>query len=122
MAFFAHNIFMIYLFGIITGIINGIFASGSGQILVFMYIYILKIQTHIARATSVFCIGLITFITIIRYITFVHLHSIYVVIVIFLGLALGMIGTKVMKKIPAKFLNIISGIIICIFSIYNILT
>lgn len=112
---------MIYLFGIIAGILNGMFASGAGQILVFVFIYILAIQTHKARATSIFCVGLITFISIFRYITFIKLDINLVILVIIIGLILGKMGTKLMKKIPAKVLNIISGIIICLFSIYNIL-
>lgn len=120
MAFFVHNICMIYLFGVIAGMLNGIFASGAGQILVFIFIYILLIQTHKARATSIFCVGLIALITIFRYITFVKIKIYQAILVVVVGLIFGVIGTKIMKKIPAKILNIVSGIVICIFSLYSI--
>ena len=51
--YIANNIIMIYIVGLITGILNGLFASGAGQILVFYLIYILKQETHMSRAASV---------------------------------------------------------------------
>ena len=42
--------------GIFAGIINGLFASGGGMILVPAFIYILKMSDVEARATSILCI------------------------------------------------------------------
>ena len=44
------------LVGIIAGIISGLFTAGGGLILVPAYIYILKMEPKVARATSIFCI------------------------------------------------------------------
>ena len=44
---------MIYLVVFLVGIINALFAAGSGQILVFYLIYISKLETHKVRALSV---------------------------------------------------------------------
>lgn len=120
MAIFAHNILMIYLFGLLAGFINGIFASGAGQIIVFAMVFVMHLQTHESRATSVFCIGIVTVISLIRYVSFVSLDIIDVFKIIFFGLIFGLVGTKIMRKIPSKILNILSGIIIVVFSIYNL--
>ena len=42
--------------GILAGIINGLFATGGGMILVPAFIYVLKMEDKESRATSAFCI------------------------------------------------------------------
>ena len=44
------------LVGLIAGIINGLFTSGGGLILVPAFLYTLKMEPKKARATSIFCI------------------------------------------------------------------
>ena len=112
---------MIYVGSLLSGVINGLFASGAGQIMVFLLIFILKIETHTARATSVFLMGLVTMVTFIRYLTFIKVEIIHVVIVTITGLIFGIIGSKIMKKLQPDYLNLISGIIVAGFAIYNIL-
>jgi len=112
---------MIYVGSLLSGIINGLFASGAGQIIVFLFIYFLKIETHTARATSVFLMGLVTIVTIIRYLTFVQLELIHVIIVIIFGFIFGIVGSKIMKKLQPDYLNLISGVIVAGFAIYNLL-
>ena len=112
---------MIYVGSLLSGIINGLFASGAGQIIVFLFIYFLKIETHTARATSVFLMGIVTIITFIRYLNFVNLEIIHIIIVILSGLIFGIVGSKIMKKLQPDYLNLISGIIIAGFAIYNII-
>ena len=106
---------MIYIFSFVSGIINGLFASGAGQILVFFLIYIAKIDTHKARATSMLCMSLTAILSFIRYIKMVE-----VIIVAICGLVLGALGAKIMNKIESNALNILSGIIIFGLSLYNI--
>ena len=104
-----------------SGIINGVFASGAGQIMVFLLIYIIKTETHTARATSVFLMGLVTIVTFIRYLTFIKIKIIHVIIVIITGLLFGILGSKLMKKLPSDYLNLISGLIVTGLAIYNML-
>lgn len=111
---------MIYFFSFISGIINGFFASGAGQILVIYLIFILKEETHTSRSTSICCIGIATLISIFRYLKFVEINMLNVVIIVISGLVFGIVGNKFMKKIPSNILNIFSGLIIVIFSIYNL--
>ena len=120
-AFFAHykNI-MIYIFSLISGIINGVFASGAGQILIVYLIFILKEKTHLSRTTSIIGIGTVTIFTMFRYIKLITINWQNIVITIISGIIFGAIGSKLMQKIPSKILNISSGIIIVIFSIYNL--
>ena len=111
---------MIYVGSLLSGVINGIFASGAGQIIVFLFIYFLKIETYTARATSVFLMGLVTMITFIRYLSFVQLEIMHVIIVTISGLVFGIIGSKIMKKLQPDYLNLISGMVIAGFAIYNL--
>ena len=112
---------MIYVGSLLAGLINGLFASGAGQIVVFMFIYFLKIETHTARATSVCLIGLVTIVTLIRYLGFVKLEKVHVIVVIITGVVFGIIGSKLMRKIQPDYLNLISGIVVAGFAIYNLL-
>lgn len=112
---------MIYVGSLLSGIINGLFASGAGQIIVFLFIYFLQIETHTARATSVFLMGLVTIVTIIRYLTFIKLELIHVIIVIVCGFLFGIVGAKLMKKLQPDYLNLISGVVVAGFAIYNLI-
>ncbi len=112
---------MIYVGSLLSGVINGVFASGAGQIMVFLLIFILKIETHTARATSVFLMGLVTIVTFVRYLTFIKVEILHVIVVVVTGLIFGIIGSKIMKKLQPDYLNLISGIVVAGFAIYNIL-
>lgn len=112
---------MIYVGSLLSGIINGLFASGAGQIIVFLFIYFLKVETHTARATSVFLMGLVTIITFVRYLGFVKLEVLHLIAVILAGLVFGVVGSKIMKKLQPDYLNLISGIVMAGFAIYNLI-
>ena len=85
-----------------------------------MFIYILKIETHTARATSVCLIGTVTIITLVRYLSFVKLEAYHVVIVIIAGASFGIVGSKLMRKMQQDYLNLISGVIVTGFAIYSL--
>ncbi len=112
---------MIYFGSFFAGIINGLFASGAGQILVFLLIFILKQDTYKSRKLSVFVIGITSILTLLRYIKAVDVNVKEVVIVIITGAIFGTVGTKIMKKITPNILNIFSGILIVGLSIYKLL-
>ena len=116
----AHNIFMIYIGSLLAGFINGLFASGAGQLTVFLLIFLLKIETHKARATSVFLMGIVTVVTLVRYLSFVRLELKDVFLVAIVGGIFGALGAKIMKKISSNYLNLISGILITGLAIYSI--
>lgn len=112
---------MLYFGSFFAGVINGLFASGAGQIIVFILIYFLNIKTHNARATSVFAISIVTIFTFIRYMFLIEFKIKEVIIVAICGLIFGGVGAKIMKKIPADYLNLISGMLISGFAIYSII-
>lgn len=112
---------MIYFGSFFAGIINGLFASGAGQILVFVLVFILKEETHKARATSVLCIGLVTIFTIFRYLKDIKIDIREIIIVGIVGLLFGPVGSKIMKKIPSGYLNLISGLLITGLAIYSLI-
>ncbi len=112
---------MIYVGSLLSGVINGLFASGAGQIIVFLFIYFLNIETHTARATSIFLMGLVTIVTFIRYLGIVQVDLMHVIIVAIAGLVFGIVGSKIMKKLQPDYLNLISGVVIAGFAIYNII-
>lgn len=112
---------MIYLFSFITGVANGFFASGAGQILVFFLIYIAKNDTHKARATSMVCTSVATIFSIISYFKMVEFKLLEIIIATLCGLIFGPVGAKIMKKMNANLLNLISGAVIFSFSMYNII-
>ena len=59
----ANNIIMIYFIGLISGFINGLFASGAGQILVFYLVFIKKMDTYKTRAVSIALLSLASIIS-----------------------------------------------------------
>ncbi|MBR5227697.1 MAG: sulfite exporter TauE/SafE family protein [Clostridia bacterium] len=103
-----------------SGIINGLFASGAGQILVFFLIYIIKIETHKARATSLICTTIATVVSIIGYSRFIDFEFKRSVTLLVIGFFGGIIGSKIMVKIESNKLNLMSGAIIAFFSLYSI--
>lgn len=117
----SHTNTMIYVFSLITGVVNGLFASGAGQILVFFLIYIAKIDTHSARATSMLCTTIATVFSLVSYVKFIQVDILHIVIVVFCGIAFGALGAVLMKKMNSLVLNLASGIIILGLSLYNII-
>lgn len=115
-----NNIIMIYFVSILCGIANGLFAAAAGQIMIFYLVFVLKLESHIARATSIFCISLITIVSLIGYIKFVKFDFWQVVIVALCGLIFGIVGSKLMGKIKSNYLNLISGLLIFGLGMYRL--
>lgn len=111
---------MIYFVSILCGVINGLFAAAAGQIMIFYLVFILKLESHKARATSIFCISLITIISLIGYFRFAKFKTYQVLIVILCGLVFGNLGAKLMKKMKANWLNLISGAVMFGLGIYKL--
>ena len=108
---------MIYFISLITGILNGLFASGAGQVLV-VYLVFVK---HIARALSVALLSISSIFAIFGYMNFVDFDFKYILVFGIIAAITGIIGTKIMKKIPADVLNIISGVLIISLTLYKLI-
>lgn len=120
--FMAHNnVMMIYFVGLICGIINGLFASLAGQIMVFYLAFILKKESHISRGSSICAMSIVTIISLIVYSKFLKFDILTVLIVGTSGLIFGFFGAKIMNKIESRWLNLISGILLTGLSVYKII-
>jgi len=99
--------FLYQLFiGIFAGIISGLFASGGGMIVVPAFIYILKMTDVEARATSVLCILPMVVISGIFYYTNNYLDWKIGLLCATGGILGGIIGAKLLNKLPVYYLKI----------------
>ena len=117
--FFTNNNYMIYFVVFIVGILNALFAAGAGQVLVFYFIYILKLETHKVRALSVAMLSISSVFAIFGYKDIINYETNKVLVLVVISGITGLIGTKVMKKIPSEILNLISGILLVCLTIYK---
>lgn len=110
---------MIYFIGLIVGILNGMFAAGAGQVLVFYLIFIKHLETHQVRALSVSILSISSIFAIIGYSKITEYDLKNVLILAIISVISGIIGTKIMKKIPADILNLIAGVLITGLTLYR---
>ena len=110
---------MIYLIGILCGLLNGLFASGAGQVLVVYLIFCMKKETHLVRAVSVAVLATSSIFAIIGYSSFVDFDIKKVIVLSAIAAISGFVGAKLMKKIPANVLNITSGVLIILLTGYK---
>lgn len=111
---------MIYLIGLISGFVNGFFASGAGQILVFYLVFILKIDSHIGRSVSIAVLSITSIFSIFGLSNTVDFEFNKIILLIFISGICGIIGSKIMNKIDSKILNLVSGIIVVSLAIYGL--
>ena len=96
----------IILVGFLAGLISGFFTAGGGLILVPAFVYILKMNEKTSRATSILCILPMVIVTAIFY-NNSHFINWNIALKCALGGVIGAIlGTKLLKKIPDKYLKI----------------
>lgn len=95
------------ILGLIAGIISGLFAAGGGMILVPAYVYILKMDEVKARATSVFCILPMVFVSGLMYYRANFIDWRLGMLCAIGGIVGGIIGAKLLKKISIKNLKIL---------------
>lgn len=111
---------MIQFFAFLSGIVNGVFASGAGQLLVFFLVFVLKKDAHISRSVSIAVMTIATIITLVIYNTFLKLDIMQITITFVVSLIGGIIGAIFMNKIKGKYLNLISGILVFSLSVYKL--
>ncbi|MBE5821878.1 MAG: sulfite exporter TauE/SafE family protein [Clostridiales bacterium] len=106
----------IILIAIIAGIINGMFSTGAGLILVPALIYILKDDEYTARGTTLFIILILTIVNIFIYSSnqAIDLDIVYIIIGGIIG---NTIGNKLVYKINRNILSIMFAIFTIIMGI-----
>jgi len=108
--------FLLIILGIIAGIINGMFSTGAGMILVPSYIYLLKKDEYTSRCTSIFVILIFCVINIIIYSKSIMFRFLYLPII--LSSIIGtVIGMKLVYKINKDILSVIFAIFTIIMGI-----
>ena len=111
---------MIYLVGSLSGFVNGFFTCGAGQIIIFYLVFIKNKDTHISRGTSIAVLSMTSIVSLIAYLFLNKIEISKIVIVAILSLICGFFGSKIMKKINSKWLNLISGILMTVLAIISI--
>ena len=94
------------LIGLFAGIVSGLFASGGGMILVPAFIYILKMKDVEARATSVLCILPMVVTSGIFYYKNNYMDWKIGSLCAIGGIVGGIIGAKLLNKLPTRYLKI----------------
>jgi len=96
----------IILIGIIAGFISGFFATGGGMILVPAFLYILKIEDKKARATAAMCILPMVVASGVFYYQNNYIDWKLGVLCALGGIPGGYLGTKILKRLDAKYFKI----------------
>jgi len=107
---------MSILIGLMAGLINGLFGSGAGMIVLPGLISVMKMDSKVARGTSLFILVVVSFVT-----CFFYAKNItdYMALwfIISGGILGGVVGSKLSKAIPEKVIKIVLGIIMVISGI-----
>ncbi|MDD2375932.1 MAG: TSUP family transporter [Clostridia bacterium] len=103
---------MIYFVGLISGFVNGFFASGAGNIIILYLVFILKIDSHVGRTTSIAVLCITSIFSIFGLRNIVNFEFDKIILIICISGICGIIGSKIMNKIDSKILNLVSGIIV----------
>lgn len=94
------------IIGIIAGLISGIFSTGGGMILLPAFLYILKMNSVEARATSIACILPMVITSSIFYAKNNYLNWDIGIMCAIGGIIGSFIGSKFLNKIPDYILKI----------------
>ena len=94
------------LIGLLAGIVSGLFASGGGMILVPAFLYLLKMEDVESRATSVICILPMVVTSGIFYYKSNYIDWKIGMLCAIGGIIGGVVGAKLLNKLPEKYLKI----------------
>jgi len=108
--------------GFITGIINGLFGSGGGTIIVPALVFLIGMEDFKAHATAISIILPLSIISTIIYLKSNIIKLDISFIVVLGGIIGSFIGAKFLKKIPNLILRKIFGIIIIITALRMVLS
>ena len=107
--------------GLVTGIVNGLFGSGGGTLVVPALVFLFRIKDYKAHATAISIIFPLSIIS-----TFIYFKNniirFDIALIITLGGVLGsFIGAKILKKVPTSILRKIFGTVIIITALRMII-
>lgn len=105
------------IIGLVSGIICGLFSSGGGLILLPAFIYLLKIEDRIARGTAVFCILPMVITSSIFYYKENYINWKIGISCAIGGIVGGIIGAKLLKRIPVKYVRVLFTVFLLYVSI-----
>ena len=111
----------IIIIGFFAGLVSGLFGTGGGLILVPAFVYILKKNEQVARATSLFCIIPLVIISGIGYYINNYIDWNIGIRCAIGGLIGGILGAKLLRKMPASILKITFTIFLIYVSIKMII-
>lgn len=107
--------------GFVTGLINGVFGSGGGTIIVPALVLFLGMKDYKAHATAISIILPLTIISTIVYLLNNTIPFKLSILVAIGGLVGSYIGAKILNKIPTKILRKVFGSVIIYTAIRMIL-
>lgn len=103
--------------GLIAGMICGLFASGGGLILVPAFVYLLQMEDKKARGTAVFCILPMVVTSSIFYYKDNYIDWKTGIFCAIGGILGGIVGARLLKKIPTKYVRMLFTIFLFYVSI-----
>ena len=99
--------------GLVAGFINGLFGSGAGMIVLPGLISVMKLDSKVARGTSLFILVVVSVVTCFFYVRNITDYTALWFITVG-GILGGVIGSKFSKTISEKWLKIALGIMMLI--------
>lgn len=96
----------IVIIGLFAGVVSGLFASGGGMILVPAFMYLLNMRDVESRATSVICILPMVVTSGIFYYKNHYIDWKIGVLCAIGGIVGGIVGAKLLNRLPTKYLKI----------------
>ena len=110
------QIIKIIIVGIVAGIISGLFSSGGGLIFVLAFSTLLGLEEKRARATTIFCMLPIVFVTGILYNLNMDINFEVAIRCAIGGVIGSIIGSHLLHRLSEKYLNL-SFIIFLVYCI-----
>jgi hypothetical protein len=97
------------IIGLVTGVVNGLFGSGGGTMLVPCLERVMKIKPQKAHATAIAVILPLSIVSAILYISRLSVDIKSLTAVCLGGIIGGLSGAKLLGKISARYLHIVFG-------------
>ncbi|MDR2939723.1 MAG: sulfite exporter TauE/SafE family protein [Clostridiales bacterium] len=111
------NLFKTGVIGVITGLLNGLFGSGGGTVIVPAMERFLDVKAHKAHATAIAIILPLSVVSAFVYVRSAECDWRMILFISLGGAAGGFIGAKLLKKIKAKWLHKIFGLFMIVAAI-----
>lgn len=107
-----NNKYKLIAIGVAAGLVNGLFGSGGGTIVVPSLVFLLKLEDYKAHATAIPIILPLSIISVIVYLFNNKVPFDLAMYVVIGGIAGSYMGAKYLNKIPVKYLRKIFGSVI----------